>query len=179
MTGGTLRVATMADVPALHRLIGESVRGLSADWYSPEQIELALEHIFGPDTQLIADGTYFVIDGDEGRLAASGGWSKRRTLFGGDQHKSDADPVLDPSVEPARLRAMFVHPTAIRRGLGRRIFDACRRAALAEGFTCMELAATLPGVPLYEALGFVGTERFAAALGKGQELPLVRMRRDL
>ncbi|MEP6622690.1 MAG: GNAT family N-acetyltransferase [bacterium] len=175
-----MRLASMDDVPSLLRLIDASVRGLSTGYYSEVQIEQALHLVFGPDTQLIADGTYFVIDGEDGQLVASGGWSKRRTLFGGDQHKdARPDPLLDPVTEAARLRAMFVHPDAARRGLGRRVFDACRLAAEAAGFRSMELAATLPGVALYEALGFVQVESFATPLRDGLELPLVRMRRAL
>jgi hypothetical protein len=104
-----VRVATDADVPALRTLIAESVRGLSVGYYTPAQAESALVHIFGPDTQLIADGTYYVVE-SAGTLVAAGGWSRRGTLYGGDQTKSGEDLALDPSVEPARIRAFFVHP---------------------------------------------------------------------
>ena len=109
MALGTLRAATPDDLPALRALIDRSVRGLSTGVYDARQIESALHHVFGPDTQLIADRTYFVIE-ENGKLVASGGWSRRRTLYGGDQHKSGADPILDPHVDAARIRAFFVHP---------------------------------------------------------------------
>ena len=170
----SLRLATATDIPALHRLIERSVRGLSTGFYSPAQIENALTHVFGPDTQLIADGTYFVIPAPGG-LAAAGGWSKRRTLYGGDQTKRGDDPLLDPASEPARIRAFFVDPDWARRGLGRQLYQHCAEAAAQAGFTELELMATLPGVPLYHALGFVERERTTATDG----LPVVRMRRPI
>lgn len=169
-----VRVATDADVPALRTLIAESVRGLSAGYYTAAQAESALVHVFGPDTQLIADGTYYVVESD-GVLIAAGGWSHRRTLYGGDQTKSGADPALDPSAEPARIRAFFVHPTWARRGLGRLMFERCRDAARAAGFHELTLVATLPGVPLYKALGFEVQHSFAVPMPDGLELPVVRM----
>ncbi len=174
-----LRPAAHADVPALRALIAESVRGLSAGYYTPEQAERALVHVFGPDTQLIDDGTYYVVEAEEGQrtLVAAGGWSRRRTLYGGDQTKSGGDPLLDPATEPARIRAFFVHPAWARRGLGRLLFDHCHRAARDAGFHELTLVATLPGVPLYSALGFVEEERFAVPMADGLELPVVRMTR--
>ena len=173
-----LRQATAADVAPLQALIAESVRGLSAGFYTPAQAEGGLRHVFGVDTQLVADGTYYVIEAD-GALAAAGGWSARRTLFGGDQMKAAEDPRLDPATEPARIRAFFVHPAHARRGLGRRLFAACEAAARAAGFRSFELMATLPGVPLYAALGFVAHERVDVPLDDGAVLPCVRMTRPI
>ena len=173
-----VRVATAADVPALRTLIAASVRGLSAGYYTPEQAEGALVHVFGPDTQLIDDGTYYVAE-LSGAVVAAGGWSRRRTLYGGDQTKSGPDRLLDPAVEPARIRAFCVHPAWARRGLGRTLFDRCLTAARAAGFRELTLVATLPGVPLYTALGFVAGERFAVAMPGGVELPVVRMTRRI
>lgn len=164
----------MDDLPALHRLIDASVRGLSTPFYTSAQIDDALRQIFGPDTQLIADRTYFVIPAPDG-LAAAGGWSRRRTLYGGDQMKSSEDVLLDPSREPARIRAFFVHPDWARRGLGRELYQRCAAEALAAGFSTLELMATLPGEPLYRALGFEEVERTVAA----GALPVVRMRRAI
>jgi GNAT superfamily N-acetyltransferase len=171
-----LRAATPDDVPALRRLIDESVRGLSAGFYTDVQIESALRYVFGVDTQLIADATYYLVDGPDGPIAA-GGWSRRATLYGGDQHKSSPDVLLDPATAPARIRAFFVHPAWARHGLARRLFERCRAAARAAGFRSLELGATLPGVPLYEALGFVAHERVDAAMPDGIVLPVVRMTR--
>src|SRR5215831_4267497 len=128
-----VRAATMADVPALQELIELSVRGLSGGQYTPAQIDAALDEVFGVDTQLIADGTYYVVDGSSGP-AAAGGWSARRTLFGGDQMKGAEDPIVDPAVDAARIRAFFVHPDWARRGLASRLFDTCERAASNAGF---------------------------------------------
>jgi len=169
-----LRLATPADVPAIAALIERSVRALSAGHYKDAQVESALRHVFGVDTQLLRDGTYFVIAADVG-LAAAGGWSRRRTLYGGDQTKGTEDLLLDPAADPARLRAFFVDPAWARRGLGRRLFDACAAAARDAEFRSLELMATLPGVPFYEALGFTAVERTAARLPDGEVLTLVRM----
>jgi GNAT superfamily N-acetyltransferase len=162
-------------LPALRALIEESVRGLSEGFYSPAQVESGLRFVFGPDTQLIADGTYFVLE-DEGTLAAAGGWSRRRTLYGGDQAKAEEDPLLDPTREAARIRAYFVHPRFARRGLARALFARCRDEAVAAGFGAFELMATLPGIPLYRALGFQPLEPSAPVLPDGVALPMVHMR---
>ena len=159
-------------------LIPLSVRSLSREHYTDEQIESGLRYVFGPDTLLIDDGTYFVIDADAG-LAAAGGWSKRDTLFGGDQAQRAEDRMLDPATEPARIRAFYVHPDWARRGLGKRIVEACVDAAKAAGFRRMELAATLPGIALYRACGFEEHEAFVAPTPDGVGLPVVRMARNL
>jgi GNAT superfamily N-acetyltransferase len=171
-----LRVATLDDVVALRRLIETSARGLSAGFYSPEQIEAAVVHVFGVDTQLIADGTYFVIDAEDGP-AAAGGWSARRTLYGGDQTKTEIDTRLDPRTDAARIRAFFVHPRWARQGLARRLYAACANAAWNAGFREFELMATRPGEPLYDALGFTVVERVVVRLPGGVEVPFARMRR--
>jgi GNAT superfamily N-acetyltransferase len=173
-----LRLATRADLPALGALIPASVRGLAPGWYTPEQIESSIRHMFGPDTQLIDDGTYFVVEA-EGAIVGCGGWSRRATLFGGDQTKAGADPLLDPAGDPARIRAFFVHPAAARRGVGSRLMTACIDAARAAGFRTLTLVATLPGEPLYRAFGFVAEERFEAPLADGSTLPVVRMARAM
>jgi GNAT superfamily N-acetyltransferase len=159
-------------------LITRSVRELSIGFYDHAQIESALRYVFGVDTRLIDDGTYHVIEA-EGVLTAAGGWSRRRTLFGGDQWKHGADDALDPSREPARIRAFFVHPAWSRRGLGRLLFETCRRDAAEAGFRRLELMATLPGEPLYRALGFTDDERTELELPDGVSVPLVRMSRPV
>ena len=173
-----LRLATLDDVPAIRSLIDASVRTLSASRYSEEQIASSLRWVFGADTQLITDGTYYVIEAD-GTVVAAGGWSRRATLYGGDQLKTGVDPLLDPDREAARIRAFFVHPAWARRGLARRVYDACAAAALSAGFTQLELVSTLPGEPLYRALGFSPVEELVHEMPDGVELPVVRMRRTL
>ncbi|HLB10882.1 MAG TPA: GNAT family N-acetyltransferase [Gemmatimonadaceae bacterium] len=173
-----VRVATMADLPVLQTLIATSVRSLSTDFYTPAQIEAAIAEVFGVDTQLIADRTYYVIV-DACVPVAAGGWSARRTLYGGDQMKGAEDPRLDPGTEAARIRAFFVHPARARRGLAKRLYGECARAAYAAGFRRFELMATLPGEPLYAALGFSPVERIVRPLAAGVELPLVRMARRI
>jgi GNAT superfamily N-acetyltransferase len=159
-------------------LIDASVRGLSEPLYSRQQIDSALRYLFGPDSQLIADGTYYVAEVD-GRVIASGGWSRRLTLHGGDQFKNADDPFIDPHHEPARLRAFFVDPAWARRGIGRLLYYECSTAARAAGFGELELTATLPGEQLYTTLGFSVVERGAVTMPDGVELPTARMRRSL
>jgi GNAT superfamily N-acetyltransferase len=173
-----LRVATSSDIPALRGLIAASARGLSAGFYTAAQIEAALAHVFGVDTQLIADGTYFIIDAPHGP-AAAGGWSKRRTLYGGDQMKEGSDPLLDPASEPARIRAFFVHPDWARRGLARELYVACASAAWQAGFREFELMATRPGEPFYASLGFSVVEQVIVPLPGGVDVPFARMRRPI
>lgn len=168
----------MADAAALRSLIDTSVRSLSAPHYSPLQIEAALQHVFGVDTQLIADSTYYVVPGPNGPRAA-GGWSARRTLYGGDQMKAGEDPRLDPAVDAARIRAFFVHPDSARQGLARLLYSTCERAALGAGFRELELMATLPGVPLYRALGFRVVEHVVTTLPNGIDVPFIRMARQI
>jgi GNAT superfamily N-acetyltransferase len=153
------------------------VRGLGAGYYTPGEIEAGLRHVFGVDTQLVTDGTYFLIEHD-GAPVACGGWSGRRTLFGGDQHKSGIDARLDPSRAPARIRAFFVDPAHARRSLGRQLYEVCAAAAREAGFTTLELMATLPGVPLYTALGFEPLEHVAVPTPSGP-LPCIRMTRAI
>jgi len=173
-----IRLATPADIPALKQLISKSVRALSADYYSRQQIESALTHMFGVDTQLLSDSTYYVAESD-GQIAGCGGWSRRKTLFGGDQYKTAADPLLDPMHDAARIRAFFVHPDHARQGIGRRLLLTCEEAAVAEGFRALTLVATRPGEPLYAALGFRIMGRIEIPLADGVLLPAARMEKKL
>ena len=172
-----IRPAQLADVPALEALITRSGLGLSAPYYTPEQAAAVTEHVFGVDSQLVADQSYLMIDGLHGPIAC-GGWSRRATLFGGDQTKEGPDPLLDPATQPARIRAFFVDPDHARQGLGRALLDACVAEARAAGFRAMELAATLPGVPLYLACGFHGVEPMELDLPGPVKVPLLRMRME-
>lgn len=172
-----VRLASAADLPALRELIPLSVRALSRSEYSEAQVESALRYVFGPDTQLIADGTYFVAQAGDA-LVGCGGWSRRSTLYGGDQMKGSEDPVLDPATEAARIRAFFVHPGWARRGVGSAILEACFSAAREAGFRRLELMATLPGVPLYRAFGFEEAEPVESILPDGVAVPFVRMVRS-
>lgn len=172
-----IRLATPADLPALRELIPFSVRTLSQAHYSQAQIESAIQYVFGPDTQLMADGTYFVVQAEH-TVVGCGGWSRRRTLYGGDQMKAGEDPLLDPATEAARIRAFFVHPAWARRGIGSAILEACFSAAREAGFQRLELMATLPGVPLYRAFGFEVAEPVETLLPDGVSVPFVRMVRN-
>jgi predicted N-acetyltransferase YhbS len=175
-----IRLACDDDVPELERLIPVSVRALSEGFYTPAQTEAAVAHVFGVDRQLIRDGTYYVATAD-GKVVACGGWSRRKTMFGGDQtgFKDRGDPLLDPAVDAARLRAFFVHPAWARRGIGRRIIVECESAASAAGFRRLELVATLPGQPLYAASGYQVLEPLQIAMPDGSSLPAVRMAKQL
>lgn len=173
-----LRPALPADTDAMQELIRRSGIELSKGFYSAQQAAAVTLHVFGVDSQLVEDGTYFVLE-DEGKLLACGGWSKRATLFGGDQHKNGPDPLLDPATQPARIRAFFVDPAVPRQGLGRRLMDHCEQEAARAGFRTLELAATMPGVPLYRACGFEVLEDFALALPGNVSIPLSRMRKRI
>jgi N-acetylglutamate synthase-like GNAT family acetyltransferase len=174
-----IRLATMQDVSALQQLIRASVNALSAEHYSANQIASALVHVFGVDSQLIQDETYFVAEVDND-IVGSGGWSKRKTLFGGDQAKSGAsDPLLNPETDAARIRAFYVHPQCARRGVGSRILDACEDGARRAGFSRAELVATLPGEPLYLARGYEKAEAVSLETPDGESLPAFRMTKRL
>ena len=174
----TLRLATEADNPALHALIEASVRGLQRNDYTPEQIDGALGTLLGLDTQLVADGTYFIAEARAACariLVGCGGWSHRKTLFGSDHAPVREPNFLDPAVDAAKIRAFFIHPDWARRGLGSKILDACESAARAAGFSRFEMGATLTGVPLYLARGYHVIERIEVPLHNGAALPIVRM----
>jgi GNAT superfamily N-acetyltransferase len=172
----TLRLAADADVPLLTQLIAASVRGLQAGDYTPAQLEGALRSVYGVDTQLISDGTYFVAEVD-GTIVACGGWSKRRTLFGADHYAGREDSLLNPATDAAKIRAFFVHPDWVRRGIGTRGLEACEDAARSAGFSRFEMGATLTGVALYKARGYREVERIDVPLEGGEVLPIVRMQK--
>jgi ribosomal protein S18 acetylase RimI-like enzyme len=172
-----LRRATQAELPVLGALIADSVRGLSRGDYSDAQVEGALSGAFGVDTQLIRDGTYFVVEAGD-RIAGCGGWSKRRTLFGSDQRADRDATELDPAVDAAKIRAFFIHPDFARRGFGTALLARCEREAIAQGFRRFELMATLPGVRLYEARGYVRQPQIRWPLGGGVEIEFVPMSKD-
>jgi len=175
-----IRKATTADIPRLREVIEASVRGLQANDYTAAQIEGALKSVYGVDSQLIADGTYFVAevtapDANHPIIVACGGWSKRKTLYGGDQFTTREDSLLDPAHDAAKIRAFFVHPDWARRGVGGMILDACESAAIQAGFSRLEMGATLSGVAFYRAKGYQAIGNQEAPLGKGEVLAIVRM----
>lgn len=176
-----LRLATAADIPALHAVIELSVRGLMPRGYSEKQLEGALGTYLGVDSQLVADGTYFVAEvADESRkvLVGCGGWSKRKTLFGADSRPGRENALLDPTQDAAKIRAFFIHPEWERRGIGSQILEACEEAARAAGFKRYEMGATLTGVPLYEARGYRALETTDIPLANGESLRVVRMAKE-
>jgi GNAT superfamily N-acetyltransferase len=179
-----LRKAAAADVPQLRALIDASVRGLQAKDYSPSQIEGALKTVYGVDSQLVADGTYFVAEAaapgtTTPTIVGCGGWSKRKTLYGGDQFAGREDSLLDPVHDAAKIRAFFVHPDWARRGVGSVILEACENAAKQAGFTRLEMGATLSGVAFYRAKRYSVVENQAAPLGNDETLPIVRMAKEI
>ena len=225
-----LRPATPEDIPHLRQIINASVRALQAADYTPAQLAGALHSVYGVDTQLIADGTYFAVEatqpsgepvgagvparrrravpvnratarfilrtgsaGSKGSsqpanahpgattppLIACGGWSKRHTLFGGDQFALRQDSLLDPAHDAAKIRAFFVHPQWARRGIGTLLLAACERAARAAGFTRLEMGSTLTGVAFYRAQGYAALENLQAPLSSGEMLPIVRMAKEI
>jgi GNAT superfamily N-acetyltransferase len=174
-----LRVAAPGDVEAIRALIDASVRGLQAGDYSPAQIDASLKTVFTIDSQLIADGTYFIAFAEDGALAGCGGWSKRKTLYGGDnQMERIAPELLDPAVDAAKVRAIFVHPRFARMGLGSVILAAAEQAAVRAGFRRFEMASTLTGVALYALKGYREVGRVMVPVGYGEEIEVVRMVKD-
>jgi GNAT superfamily N-acetyltransferase len=179
----SLRLATSADIPALRKLIDVSVRVLQRGDYSAEQLDAALATAYGVDTQLIADGTYYVVEavGDvrERVLAACGGWSMRRTLFGSDHGPYRDSGLLDPARDAAKIRAFFVHPEWVRRGIASQILQTCENAAYARGFRKFEMGATLTGIPMYAARGYIAGEKIEVPLPNGLSLAVVRMAKSV
>ncbi len=173
-----IRKATMEERDPMQELIADSARHLSRAHYNDEQIETAIVTVFGVDTDLIEDGTYFVVEID-GHLVGCGGWSKRKTLFGGDQYSSRDAGYLDPASEPAKIRAFFIHPDHARKGIARALLNHCETEARAEGFRALELMATLPGIEFYKSCGFTETGNFDLQLTEAVKLELVPMRKDL
>lgn len=172
------RLARAEDIPALEQLIPISVRALQAAHYSPAQIAAALGPVFGVDRQLMRDGTFFVVE-QAGEIVGCGGWSKRRSQFGGDHGRTEPDPELDPQSEAARVRAFFIHPQWARQGIGSRLMATCERAIIAAGFRTVAIVATLAGEPFYAAFGCTVVERYEIPLGGGLKLPVVRMTKQL
>jgi GNAT superfamily N-acetyltransferase len=180
MVHARIRPARQEDVPELQHLIEASARGLQAGDYSAGQIEAAIAQVYGVDTTLIDDGTYFAaeipVEGTQrANLVGCGGWSRRKTLFGGDQWHAHDQLFLDPECEAGKIRAFFVHPSWARRGIGTLILDACERAAIAAGFRRLEMAATLTGAKFYEARGYERRETFDVQLGSARCIEVVRM----
>jgi GNAT superfamily N-acetyltransferase len=172
------RLARDQDVQALAELIRISSLTLQAPYYSGPQIQAALGPIFAVDRQLIRDGTYFVID-HNCEIVGCGGWSKRKSLYGGDSERPTEDTMLDPTSDAARIRAFFVHPSWARRGIGKSILNACENAIISAQFLKADLVATLAGEPLYAAFGYTVMERYEIPMANGLRLPVVRMSKSL
>ncbi|WP_263375124.1 GNAT family N-acetyltransferase [Granulicella aggregans] len=169
------RAATVADIPAIRELIAASVLTLQVE-YTPEQRELALTTVFTVDTQLVADGTYLLAFSEDGALAGCGGWSKRKTLYGGDHQVEAIEPeLLDPQKDAAKIRAIFIHPSFARQGLGTAILVRSEDAAKDAGFKSFEMGSTLSGVPLYSLKGYRKLEEITVPVGAGEGITVVRM----
>jgi GNAT superfamily N-acetyltransferase len=174
----THRLAALDDLAALRAVMRRSIETLQDDFLTPEQVR-ASHHVMGLDTQLVQDGTYFVVERD-GRIAGCGGWSWRSTLYGGDDSMVSREPrALDPATEPARIRAMYTDPDFARQGVGRLVIELCEAAALRAGFRRATMMATMAGVQLYAACGYGEVERVMSAPVDGVRVPLVRMEKVL
>jgi GNAT superfamily N-acetyltransferase len=174
-----IRKATIDDQSEIGRLIAQSVRGLSRDDYNDRQIELSIRSVFGVDTDLILDGTYFAaVVGDD--IIGCGGWSKRKTLYGASAYTTSRDgSELDPATDAAKIRAFFIAPHWARKGVGTAILDACETEARSFGFRRAEMMATLPGVKLYEVRGYRGDERVDIDVGEGEKIVCIKMEKSL
>jgi GNAT superfamily N-acetyltransferase len=189
-----IRKAVLAEIPVLRELIEASVRKLQAEDYTPAQMEGALETVFGVDSQLISDGTYFVAEakgaemlsglakisgakytGAGWTIAGCGGWSKRKTLYGSDHWTGREDALLNPPQDAAKIRAFFIHPAWARQGIGSRILEACEIAASVAGFASYEMGATLTGAKFFGVKGYVPVEKIEVPLKGELSLPVIRM----
>jgi GNAT superfamily N-acetyltransferase len=188
-TGFRIRPALINEVQVMNTLIEASVRRLQAEDYSESQRESALATVFGVDTQLVDDGTYFVVETESvneqsaaahvsAQIVGCGGWSKRKTLYGADQWTERKDELLDPAHDAAKIRAFFIHPDWARRGIGTMLLDACETAARAAGFKRFELGATLTGAKLFSARGYVAVRKLSVPLRNGQSLPVIHMEKQ-
>ena len=174
-----MRLATLDDVPVLHELIARSIRALGAADYNRAQIDAALQGAFGVDTTLIQDGTYYVAETREDDIVACGGWSRRRTLFGSDARSERNASWLDPTSEPAKIRAFFVDPAHARHGIGRAILARSEADAIRAGFSWFEMMATLPGTRLYEKCGYAQDPAIDYPLPGGLIIRFVPMRKKV
>lgn len=174
MTAFTHRLATIDDLDALREVMRRSIETLQAGFLTPDQVRVS-HSVMGLDTQLIRDGTYFIVEGGD-RIAGCGGWSWRSTLYGGDDSMVSRQPeALDPSIDAARIRAMYTDPDFARQGIGKLVIRLCEEAAMRAGFKRTTMMATMAGVPLYEACGYVAVEPILSAPVDGIQVPLVRM----
>lgn len=173
------RLATIEDIPVLSQVIADSARGLASGDYTSEQIEAALGSAWGVDTQLIRDSTYFVMEVPGAGIIACGGWSYRKTLFGGDGQAGREAAVLNPAVDAARIRAFFVRPDWARRGVGRALLAKCEGEARRHGFRSTALMATLPGVRLYRGCGYAGEASVDFPLSGDLTISFVPMKKSL
>jgi GNAT superfamily N-acetyltransferase len=172
------RVAQMEDLDALREVMRRSIETLQDEFLTPEQIR-ASHKVMGLDAQLVRDGTYFIVESED-RIAGCGGWSWRSTLYGGDDSLVPRAPhALDPATEPARIRAMYTDPAFARQGVGRLVISLCEEAARRAGFKCATMMATMAGVPLYRACGYVEAEPAVTVSVDGIRVPLVRMEKRL
>ena len=173
-----IRPARHAEIPALETLIATSARMLSRGHYDETEIEAAVAYVFGVDTDLVDDGTYFVAEGPDGAIVGCGGWSRRRTLFGGDQAGGRDSGMLDPATDAARIRAFFTAPGHERQGIATRLLAACEAAAAEAGFHRTALMATLPGLPFYSNHGYRAREAVDFPCGD-TNVPFVPMGKTL
>lgn len=174
----THRIAGMEDLEVLRALMTRAIEHLQDSFLSPEQVR-ASHKVMGLDTQLVKDGTYFLVE-EDGRVAGCGGWSWRATLYGGDDSVVQREPApLDPATDAAKVRAMYTDPAFVRRGVGRMILDLCEDAARGAGFRRVEMMATMAGIPLYRACGYVPVEPVESAPIDGVRVPLTRMEKPL
>jgi GNAT superfamily N-acetyltransferase len=178
VAGFTHRIASLDDLDALREVMRRSIEALQTGFLTQEQVRVS-HAVMGLDTQLVRDGTYFVVESGD-RIAGCGGWSWRSTLYGGDDSMVSREPEpLDPAKDAARIRAMYTDPDFARQGVGRLVIRLCEEAAVSAGFRRATMMATMAGVPLYEACGYVQVEPVLSAPVDGIRVPLVRMEKQL
>ena len=179
LTDLKIRIATLRDRSEIESVMKRSMELLGQGHYTPEQVQSSMHYVCVPDEQIIADGTYYVVENENGVMLACGGWSFRNKLYAGPETESQEDDKLDPKKDRARIRAMFVLPNISSKGLGTLILKTSEEAAKGYGFSWGTLGATESGLAFYKAKGWMAIKRDIAMLPDGVKLRITQMEKDL
>ena len=169
----TSKLANFEDIPKIKALMDLSITKLLGFYTTKDELEASFESM-GLDNQLIEDSTYFLIYYDE-ILVGCGGWSNRKTLFGGNHTPNRSNDLLDPNLDSAKIRAMYTHPEWARKGVGTLILELAEKEASTSGFRHCELMATMSGIHLYRNRGYKVDEEIIYKSKKGNSVKMFKM----